>query len=308
MIAFFAFAIIPLIVENQYIIQILVLCGVNSILVISLGLILGLSGQLSLAQIGFFGIGAYTSALLATRLGLSFWIGLPAAIILSGTAGFLIGYPSLRLRGHYLAITTFAFMILLYQLFLNWVSLTKGAMCLVGVPSPWFFGIDFTSRIPSFYLILAMSTIVIWVAVRISNSRVGRALKAIREDETAAQSLGINSHHYKVCIVTIGASMAGAVGSFFAHYMGSVAPESFSIAPTLNILLMAIIGGLGSILGSIIGAFFFTILPEYLRVFSQYRLLINGIIVILVVCFFPGGLIEAIKRLQYWIKKKAIST
>jgi len=149
-----------------------------------------------------------------------------------------------------------------------------------------------------------MSTIVIWIAVKVSSSRVGRALKAIREDEAAAQSLGINTHYYKVCIFTIGASMAGMVGSFFAHYMGSVAPESFSLAPALNMLLMAIIGGLGSILGSILGAFVFTILPEYLRLFDQYRLLINGIIVILVVCFFPGGLIEVMKRFQHWIKKK----
>ena len=307
LVVFLVFAIIPFIVESQYIIQVLILCGVNAILVISLGLILGLSGQLSLAQVGFFGVGAYTSALLACRLGISFWIGLPVATILSGIVGFLIGYPSLRLRGHYLAITTLAFLLILYQIFLNWVSLTRGAMCLVGVPPITFFGIRDTTRIPYYYLILVMTTVIIWVAVKISNSRVGRALKAIREDEVAAQSLGIKTHYYKVRIFTIGAAMAGAAGSFFAHYMGSVAPESFSLHPALNILMMAIIGGLGSIFGSILGAIAFTILPEYLRVFAQYRLLINGVIVILVISFFPGGLVEIFKKLQgWWVKLKPI--
>ncbi len=309
LVAFIGFAILPLIIQSQYIIQILTLCGVNAILVISLGLILGMSGQLSLAQIGFFGIGAYTSGLLACRLGLSFWIGLPVGTVFAGAAGFLIGYPSLRLRGHYLAITTLAFMMILYQIFLNWVSLTRGAMCLVGVPSPSFFGIEFTSRTPFYYLMLVMSTVIIWIALRISNSRVGRALRAIRDDDTAAQSLGINAHYYKVRIFTIGAAMAGAAGTFFAHFMGSVAPESFSLHPTLNILLMAIIGGLGSIFGSILGAFVFTILPEYLRMFAQYRLLINGIIVIIIISFFPGGLVEIIKRIQgLWTKGKEITT
>ena len=307
LIVFLVFAAIPFIIESQYIIQVLVLCGINAILVISLGLILGLSGQLSLAQVGFFGVGAYTSALLACRLGISFWIGLPAATILSGIIGFIVGYPSLRLRGHYLAITTLAFLLILYQIFLNWVSLTRGAMCLVGVPPVNFFGIQHTTRIPYYYLILSLTTVVIWIALKISNSRVGRALKAIREDEVAAQSLGINTHYYKVRIFTIGAGMAGAVGSFFAHYMGSVAPESFSLHPTLNILMMAIIGGLGSILGSILGAIAFTVLPEYLRVFAQYRLLINGIIVILVISFFPGGLVEVFRKLQgWWVKVKPI--
>ena len=298
LIAFIGFAIIPFILKSQYIIQILILCGVNSILVISLGLILGLSGQLSLAQIGFFGIGAYTSALLACRLGISFWIGLPVATLFSGVAGFLIGYPSLRLKGHYLAITTLAFLLVLYQIFLNWVSLTRGAMCLVGVPPINFFGIPYTTRIPYYYFILVMTTIIIWIALRITHSRVGRALKAIREDDVAAQSLGINTHYYKVRIFTIGAAMAGAIGSFFAHYMGSVAPESFSLHPALNILMMAIIGGMGSIFGNILGAVVFTVLPEYLRALAQYRLLINGLIVILVISFLPGGLVEIFRKFQ----------
>ena len=297
------FAVIPFLVKSQYIIQVLILCGINSILAISLGLILGLSGQLSLAQVGFFGIGAYTSALLACRLGISFWIGLPVAIVFSAAAGFLIGYPSLRLKGHYLAITTLAFLLILYQVFLNWVSLTRGAMCLVGVPRINFFGVQYTTRIPYYYFMLAMITIIVWIALKITNSRAGRALKAIREDEVAAQSLGINTHYYKVRIFTIAAAIAGAIGSFFAHYMGSVAPESFSLHPALNILMMTIIGGMGSIFGNILGAFVFTVLPEYLRALAQYRLLINGIIVILVISFLPGGLVDIFRKLQGWWSK-----
>ena len=282
---------------SEYWLQVTIVSGIFVILAVSLNLIQGYAGQLSIAHAAFYGVGAYASALLALRLGLSFWITLPLAGLFTGLLGFLIGIPSLTLRGHYLAIVTLGFGEIIYQVLERWESMTQGVMGLKDIPRPTpIFGISFKGKLPYYYLLLSLIGLVVFLVHRIVNSRVGRALKSIREDEFCSQALGIATYRYKVTAFAIGTMLAGLAGAFFAHYQQVLAPTEFTFLDSVRILMMVIVGGMGSIPGSVVGALLLVWLPEILRPIGDYRDLIYGAAVILIIIFMPGGLMEMLQR------------
>src|SRR3989338_5377246 len=247
-----------------YLEHLLVLIAIYAILAQSLNIALGYTGVFNLGHVAFYGIGAYTAALLSLS-GYSFWTGLVVAIILAAIAGFILGAPTLRLRGHYLAIATLGFSEVVRAIMLNWSSLTRGPMGLPGIPRPDIFGWVLNST--AAYLIFAILVAVIcnvlmWLII---HSHFGRVLRSIREDEIAALALGKNITKYKVQALMISAGFAAVAGVLYAHYINFIDPSTFVINEIVLILLMVVLGGMGSFGGAIVGAVIIILLPEPLR-------------------------------------------
>jgi ABC-type branched-subunit amino acid transport system permease subunit/ABC-type branched-subunit amino acid transport system ATPase component len=287
---------IPLAVGNQYYLQILANIGINIILVLGLNIITGLAGQLSLCQGAFFGIGAYACALLVMKAGLSFWLALPISALGTAVLGLAVSIPALRLRGHYLAMLTLAFTVIVAQVLTNWVEMTRGPSGLINIPWPdaiplGFAEIRIATRNQYYVFIVLMVALMVYLAALVQRSRLGMSLTAIREDETAAEIMGINTQVCKVTAFALSAFFGAVAGGLYAHYAKILAPEEFGVLQSVNILIMMIIGGVGSVAGAIVGAVVFTILPEALRLFNDYRLIIFGLILVLVIIYFPHGIV-----------------
>ena len=293
---------LPWILNSNYYLQLFVLAGINIILALGLNIVLGFAGLLALAHAGLFGIGAYASALLVMRTGISFWIALPASAAIAALFGALIGICSLRLRGHYLSIATAGFGIIIYQVFLNWISLTNGAAALGDIPPPnpivlpGLGSITFETRISMYFLILAATVLSAVVCARIRHSRIGDALLSIREDEVAAEVMGVPVFRYKLLAFVLSAVFAGVAGSLYAHYTRIIAPEMFHLFETVTSLLMVVSGGLGSIPGVIVTSIFFTLAPEVMRELEDYRMLSYGALLVIIMIFLPEGLAGAVKQ------------
>jgi branched-chain amino acid transport system permease protein len=284
----------------EYFFHILVISGIYVILTLSLNLIVGYTGLPALGHAAFYCIGAYTSSLLALKLGLSPWIGLLAGAFLSALSGIVIGYPALRLKGDYLALSTFGLGIIVYSIAKNWVSLTRGPMGLPGIPGFSILGLQISAVWCYFLLVCAFTAITLFVMHRIVNSPFGRVLRSIREDEIAAQSLGKNIVKYKLLVFVIGAFFAGIAGSLYAHYITFIDPSSFTIMESITILLMVIFGGMGSITGSIVGAVALVIFPELLRflglpssIAAPVRQMIYGLLLVVLMIWRPQGIMGA---------------
>jgi len=282
--------LLPLFVTNIYVIRIMVVTGIYIILTLSLNLVTGYAGQFCLGWAAFYGIGAYTSALLVLKLGWSFWLALPMGGIVAALFGVLLGIPTMRLRDIYLAITTLGFGEIIRLILLNWNDLTRGAMGLPGIPAPSLFGISLDNNYFYYYFMVFLVLSTIGAMSRIIDSRLGRALIAIREDELAAKSMGIDTTRYKVIAFAIGAFFAGIAGSFYAHYTSFIDPATFSFSESIVVLSMVVLGGMGSIIGSIFGAVVLTLLPEILRDVAEYRMIIFGLIMMVVMLVRPQGI------------------
>lgn len=280
----------PLFINNQYFLRVATNVGLAVILASSLNIIIGFTGMFSLGHAAFYGIGAYTSALLATRLGMPFWIGLPAAAIVAGVFGALIGLATLRLRAVFLAFTTLGFGEITRIVILNWRSFTRGPLGIVGIPIPTIFGFTF-NRFAYYYFMLVLVALVLVVIRRMYRSRIGRALIAIREDETAARSMGINVFGFKVLAFTMACMLAGLAGSFFAHFQRFISADSFVSNVSFEIVTMVALGGTGSIGGAVTGAVILGLFPEVFRFLAQYRQVIYGLILISVIVLKPGGIV-----------------
>ena len=275
--ALYAFAIF---VKNAYILRVSVYVCIYANLACSLNLISGVTGQVSMGHAAFCGIGAYTSALLAVNLGLPWWLCVILAAVTAAAAGVLMGIPALRLQGGYLVICTVGFNELVRLLLLNWTSLTRGPMGITNIPRPSFFGIQIHTG--SQYLILAITLLLATYLFlhRIVQSKYGRNLRAIKEDEIAAETMGIRVHREKVIAFTIASGLAGIAGSLLAHYMVYIAPSLFIGDNSTTYLSMVVLGGMGNLVGSILAALVLTVLPELLREFENYRMLIYGLLLI----------------------------
>lgn len=282
-------AILPTVISD-YFVRIIIMSGIYIILTLGLNLVTGYTGQFCLGWAAFYGIGAYTSALLALNLKLSFWIGLPAGGLMAALFGIALGIPTMRLKDIYLAITTMGFGEIIRLVLLNWADLTRGSMGLPGIPAPSFFGISLDNNYFYYYFMLALVCLVVLAMERIINSRLGRALIAIREDELAAKSMGIDTTRYKIIAFTVGAFFAGIAGGFYAHYASYIDPQSFSFSESTIVLAMVVLGGMGSIKGSIFGALVLTFLPEILRDVAEYRMIIFGLIMMVVMLTRPQGI------------------
>lgn len=283
--------LLPFVVQSEYSRRILTMIFLYSILSLGLNLVTGVTGQLSLGHAAFYGIGAYTSALLTLNLNWSFLPALLVASLLAGLFGILLGVPTLRLSGDYLCIVTIGFAEIIRLVFQNWVEVTRGPMGLPGIPPISILSFTFKTGTDYYYFFLIMMVLTYISMERILDSQIGRALVAIREDEVAAGAMGVNTTYYKVLAFAVGAVFAGMAGSLMAHYLAFVGPMNFTVDESLLVLQMVILGGLGSNIGAIIGAAILVIAPEVLRVISDYRLLFNGVLMVALMVWRPQGLL-----------------
>ena len=282
----------------EYLIHIMIIAGIYIILTLSLNLIVGYTGLAALGHIAFSCVGAYTSSLLALNYGISPWIGLVLGAFLASIIGLVIGFPSIRLKGDYLALATFGFGVIVYSISKNWVDLTRGPMGLPGIPKFSFFGFELQSVWAYLVLVVLFVFITAFIINRIVNSPFGRILKSIREDEIASLSIGKNVNKYKLLVFVIGAFFAGIAGSLYAHYITFIDPSSFTVMESIAVLLMVVFGGMGNIKGSFIGALILVIFPEMLRflgmpssIAAPLRQMIYGLLLIILMIKRPQGII-----------------
>ena len=280
----------PVVVRNEYLLNVAVLCGIYIILTSSLNLTNGYTGLFSFGHAAFYGIGAYTAGILSTRYAVPFWLTLPLGGIVAGLFGVAIALPTLRLGGIFLALITIGFQEIVYLIILNWIPLTRGPMGIPGIPAPALLGVVLRTNRELYYLVLAVVVVMLYLISRIVDSRLGRAFVAIREDEVAAQSVGIAIFPTKVLSFVLATTLAGVAGALFAHHARFISADSFRLDETFLILTMLIVGGMGTIVGPVIGAVFLVILPEVSRFLVQYRDLVYGVILIVVILFRPQGI------------------
>ena len=283
--------------RGSYLMNVLVFVGINTMLAIALNLLLGYAGQISLGHAGFFGLGAYVSGIMTTTFSVNPWVAMPVAAIVVGGLAFLIGFPILKLKGHYLAMATLGLGIIFYITFNETYEWTGGPSGLSEIPNLRVGGIIFNSDVKNFYLIWGVTLVVMLFALNLANSRVGRALRAVHDSEIAAQVLGVNARLLKVQIFALSAIICSLAGSLYAHTMTFISPTSFGFNFSIELLTMVVIGGLGSIYGSFLGAALLTLLPEILRGANDYDIIIYGGLLVVMVMYMPGGLVRGIPAL-----------
>jgi branched-chain amino acid transport system permease protein len=293
--AIVAAALIPLGL-NRYVIDVLTQVGIYVTLALGLNIVVGLAGLLDLGYVAFYAVGAYTYGLLSTRAGWSFWEVLPLGALLAAVFGVLLGIPVLRLKGDYLAIVTLGFGEMIRITLNNWDSLTRGPNGIIGIARPRILGFVFSSPIQYYYLILIIVIMTVFIVERLNRSRIGRAWTAMRDDELAAEAMGINLMHAKLLAFALGATWAGVAGAFFAAKMTFISPESFTFFESVIILCMVVLGGMGNVPGVILGAALLVILPEFMRQFAIYRMLIFGGAMVVMMVLRPQGILGSTGR------------
>jgi branched-chain amino acid transport system permease protein len=285
-------AALPWLLETSYWRGILVLCAMNVLLALSLNLVIGYTGQLNLGQSAFFGIGAYVSTILIKSYGWSFWLAAVAAVAAAGLLGLALAAFAVRLRGHYLAIASLGFAVITYQVLVNWENVTQGVRGIYGIMPP------FSHPAALFYLVAGIAVLIYVLIDNLVRSPVGDTLRAIREDEVSAASLGINRALWKAFAFGVGAAIAGLAGCFYPGFVGTLVPDAFNIVESFTMMAMVIVGGMGTMVGPVVGAIVLTFLPELLRGLGELRLMIYGVALTLVVLFMPGGIVQAWTKLK----------
>lgn len=281
---------VPEVVPNDYVFRIIISIIIDIPLALSQNLITGFGGMLTLGQAAFYGIGAYTSALVVMRLGLPWPVALVAAAVVAGIFGILLGFPCLRVGSDYLTLMTIGFGEIFHIVALNWMAVTRGPMGLPAVPPPQIGPIVFDEPKLVYFLYLAISILCYIFMHRLTRSHVGRALIAIREDETAALAMGINIARYKVLAFACGSMWAGVSGCMLAHFLGFVGPMTFGLNESIFHMQMAILGGLGSLPGSVLGAAILVSLPQIFQPLYEYRMLLNGMLMVILMAWRPQGI------------------
>jgi len=300
-------ALIPFIFPSDYHLHIIIIILINTILALSIRLVF-LGGEITLGHAAFMGIGAYTSALLATRWGLDFWLCLPLAAAAAALMAVPMGMLTLRVKGLYFAIVTLAFAETFRIVVAMWRSFTGGVTGILNIPAPTIqigglVTIEFGSKASYYYLALALLAVTIAIMYRLDHSQFGLTLAAIRESDVLSESVGINVVRYKIIAFVIGCAFAGVAGSFVVHYLYYVSPADFTMHRTLSILLYPVFGGLGSVAGSVLGAAILTTLPEAFRVAAEYEPAVFGIILIITIWRLPQGL-WGLGQYMPWSKAK----
>jgi len=287
---------IPATVQNNYHLMVLNVAALNIIVVIGLNLLIGYAGQISLGHAAFFGLGAYLSAIFTVTFGLPLWPTIILAMAITGMIAFAIGIPTLKLEGHYLVMATLGFNIIIYIVMIQLETVTGGPSGFAGIPRLKIAGFVFDSDLKIYYLLWVVSSGVLLLSLNLIHSRVGRAMAALSHNEIAARCAGIDTENYKVKIFVISAALASLAGSLYAHYLTFISPGTFSFFYSIQVVTMVLIGGIGSLWGSVLGAILLTILPEILHAAKEYNVLIYGIILMVVLIFFPQGLFPGIAR------------
>jgi branched-chain amino acid transport system permease protein len=299
LIALSIFAILFPHVFSLYQTNIMITALIYVVVGLGLNIVVGLAGLLDLGYVAFYAVGAYSYALLNYHFGLGFWTVLPIGAMMAFLFGILLGFPVLRLRGDYLAIVTLGFGEIIRLILENWNEFSFGPSGIANIPRPGLFGIDLSlhnSIIYIYYLMIAMALFTVFVVNRLEDSRIGRAWIALREDEIACQAMGIDKTRTKLSAFALGATWAGMGGVMFAAKTTFINPASFTIWESILILCVVVLGGMGSIIGVVLGALVLILLPEYLRAFSEYRMLIFGAALVLMMVFRPGGIVSTARR------------
>lgn len=292
-----------LLTPNRYFLNIAVFAGINALLAISLNLLLGFAGQVSLGHAAFYGLGAYGVGVLSTHYSWPVWLCLPVALLGTGVIAYLIGLPTMRLKGHYLALATLGFGIIVKVIFDVTPSLTGGPSGLIGIPNLTV-GRLVISGDRNFAILVWLSILIVQGGIgNLRASRLGRALYAIQENETAASALGIDTGREKRAVFVASAMLAAFAGCIYAYYMSVISPESFGFGFSVQVLTMTVLGGLGSLWGPVLGALLLTVLPEVFRRSEDYQTIIYGLLLILAVMFLPQGLTGGARRLWRRLKE-----
>jgi branched-chain amino acid transport system permease protein len=289
--------ILPLFVESKYYFIVLNVIGLNAIVVVGLNLLIGFAGQISLGHAAFYGLGSYFSGILTVNYGFPLWPAMLVGMLATGTVAYLIGYPSLKLRGHYLVMATLGFGIIINILMGELEQFTGGHDGLMGIPPLTVGGLTFDDDLKNFYLIWSFVFLFMLAARNLLNSRVGRALRAISGSEVAANSLGVNTADYKVKVFVLSAMFASISGSLYAHYLTFISPSSYDFYYSIQVVTMVIVGGMGSLWGSLLGAGVLTCISEALHVAKQYHIIAYGVFLCLVLVFLPEGILMGIYNL-----------
>ena len=297
-------AILPFFIANNYVFHILVLAGIYMVLSMSLNLLIGYTGLFSLGHAAFYGTGAYASALLSLDFGLPFPVAFLASGLLTAVFGVAVAFPALRLKTIFLAIATLGLNEIVRLFLTNLDDVTGGPAGLPGIPLPdlWLVRLEQPS---DFYLAaIVFVAAAYWVLSNLLLKRHGRALKAIRDDEIAARAVGVNITSYKVAIFGISAFFAGLAGSFFAHYITYISPDSFGLSESFAIIAMVALGGMGDLRGSLIGAFLLCVIPEIFRSLHDFRELIYGFTIVLIVRMLPAGIAGWTRNPGGWLRRR----
>ncbi len=286
---------VPLRFSNPYILSIFIQIGLLVIVVLGLNLFTGYAGQISLGHAAFFGLGAYGSAILTATYALPPW---PAMLIAAGAVALMaliVGVPTLRLHGHYLAMATLGFNYVVHTVFVQWDAVTGGPSGLSGIPPLSVGGISFNTDLKFYYLAWAFALTALTLCLNLVRTPVGRGLAALSQDEEAAASLGVDVRRNKVRVFVLSAVLASVAGSLYAHYFGNVNPDAFSIFKSLDLVIMVVVGGMGSVWGTLFGVSFVVILPYVLEPLEQYFDLIHGLILVLILMLLPQGLVSGLR-------------
>ncbi len=294
----------PFFLKGNYLLNVLIFVGINTMLAVGLNLLLGYAGQISLGHAAFFGMGAYISGIITSRFGVDPFLIMILAALLAGLLAFAIGFPILKLKGHYLAMATLGFGIIMYIIFNETVDWTGGPSGLSGIPNLKVGSVVFDNDWNNYYLVWIFTLAVMLFSINLTRSRIGRALRAIHDSEVAARVMGVNARVLKVQIFTVSAVFSAIAGSLYAHVMTFISPASFGFNFSVELLTMIVIGGLGSIYGSFLGAAILTMLPEFLRVFQDFDIIVYGLMLILMTMFMPGGLVSGLESAMQFVMTK----
>jgi branched-chain amino acid transport system permease protein len=299
-----AVMVVPFFLQGSYFMNVLVFIGINTMLAVALNLLMGYAGQISLGHAAFFGLGAYVSGVLTTQYELNPWSALAVAACANGSLAFVIGFPILKLKGHFLAMATLGFGIIMFIVFNETVAVTGGPSGLSGIPNLQISSLIFDNDLHNYYLIWIVALITMLLSINLSQSRIGRALRAIADSEVAARVMGVNARVLKVQIFTVSAVISAIAGSLYAHTMTFISPASFGFNFSVELVTMVIIGGLGSIYGSFLGAAILTMMPEFLRVLQDFDIIVYGLLLVVMTMYMPGGLISGFNRITGFIGGK----
>jgi len=302
---------VPVILANPWRLGILNLVAINVVVVLGLNLFIGYAGQISLGHAAFFGLGAYGSAILSTAYGVPPWIAMPLTAVGVALTALIIGVPTLRLSGHYLAMATLGFNIVVHHILVHWDQVTGGPSGLTGIPSFGVVGVTLHGETQQHYLLWAAAMVALTLSVNFVRSGLGRGLAALAEDEVAAAAMGVDVRRGKIAVFTISAAFASVGGSLFAHYMGTITPDTFGIFASIDFVIMVVVGGLGSLWGSLAGAAFVTVLPHVLGPLEDYKEILHGLIVVVVLLILPRGLVAGfvdLVKTQLARRESAVTT
>ena len=283
--------VVPAFIANQYYIQILIFIGIYVILALSLNLLNGYVGLLSIGHAAFYGIGAYASAKLMMDAGMPFGVSMLGAGLVSGVCGYLIAKPTLRLSGIYMTLATLGLNMILFLVLQNWMSFTNGPLGIMDIPPPSFFGHVVDTRLEYYYLALSLVVLTLVSMHRLVTCRFGRALVSIREDQLAAEAMGVRTTRYKIEAFVLAAFYAGIAGSFYAHFVKYISPDSFYIYESFILLAMLALGGQGNLVGPVVGAAMLVLIPELFRFLQEYRMFVYGSVLIVMMLVRRQGLL-----------------